>query len=72
MRKTTGSYPTYSIPGKSAALVPEFEVENLPSAELHSLGFSACSEGPAFGQNTDIYRGFQNYFYKLLGVVEGT
>ena len=36
MRKTTGSYRTYSIPGKPAALVPEFAVEDLPSAELQS------------------------------------
>ena len=26
--------PTYSIPGKTAALVPEFAVEDLPLAEL--------------------------------------
>ena len=31
-----GSYRTYSIPGETAALVPEFAVENLPSAELQS------------------------------------
>ena len=30
MGKTTGSYRTYVIPGKSAALVPEFAVEDLP------------------------------------------
>ena len=36
MRKATGSYRTYSIPGKTAALVPEFEVEDLPSAELQA------------------------------------
>ena len=29
-----GSHRTYSIPGKTAALVPEFAVEDLPSAEL--------------------------------------
>ena len=29
-----GSYRTYSIPGKTAALVPKFVVEDLPSAEL--------------------------------------
>ena len=29
-----GSYRTYSIPGKAAALVPEFAVEDLPLAEL--------------------------------------
>ena len=34
MRKATGSYRTYSVPGKTAALVPEFAVEDLPSAEL--------------------------------------
>ena len=34
MRKATGSYRTYSIPDKTAALVHEFAVEDLPSAEL--------------------------------------
>ena len=29
-----GSYRTYSMPGKTAALVPEFAVEDLPSVEL--------------------------------------
>ena len=29
-----GYYRTYSIPGKIAALVPEFAMEDLPSAEL--------------------------------------
>ena len=51
MLKATGSYRTYSIPGKTAALVPEFAVEDLPSAEL-SLGSWACNEGPALGQET--------------------
>ena len=32
--ETTGSYCTYLTPGKTAALVPEFVVEDLPSAEL--------------------------------------
>ena len=34
MRKATGSYRAYSIPDKTAAVVPEFAVEDLPSAEL--------------------------------------
>ena len=34
MQKATGSYCTYSIPIKSAVLVPEFAVEDLPPAEL--------------------------------------
>ena len=32
--KATGSYRTYLITGKTAALVPEFAVKDLPSAEL--------------------------------------
>ena len=32
-----GSYHTYSIPGKTAALVPEFAEEDLPSAELQLM-----------------------------------
>ena len=34
MRKATGSYRIYSIPGKNASLVPSLAVEHLPSAEL--------------------------------------
>ena len=34
MMKATGSYRTYSVPGKIGALVPECAVEDLPSAEL--------------------------------------
>ena len=29
-----GNYRTYSIPGKNAALIPEFAAEDLPSAEV--------------------------------------
>ena len=34
VREAKGSYRTYSIPGETATLVPEFAVENLSSAEL--------------------------------------
>ena len=34
VQKATGSHRTYSTPGISAALVPEFLVEDLPLAEL--------------------------------------
>ena len=37
MREATGSYCTYSIPGKTATLVPEFTVEDVPSVELLPL-----------------------------------
>ena len=47
--KATGSYRTYSIPGKNEALVLEFAVEDLPSAELHPrllcLQWRTCSWG---------------------------
>ena len=47
VRKATGSYRTYSIPIKTAVSVPEFEVEDLPSAELQpkflSLQWRICS-----------------------------
>ena len=32
-----GSYRTYSIPGKTAALVPEFAVEDLPLGRIAAL-----------------------------------
>ena len=34
VRKATGNYSIYSIPSKTAALVPEFVVGDLPSADL--------------------------------------
>ena len=51
MRKATGSYNTYTIPGKTAALVPDFAVEDLPSAELQPR-FLRLQDGSALGQNT--------------------
>ena len=32
--ESNGSYRIYSVPGKTAVLVSEFTVEDLPSAEL--------------------------------------
>ena len=37
MRKATGSYRTYSVPGKTATLVPEFAVEDLPLGRTAAL-----------------------------------
>ena len=34
MRKATEIHHSYSIPGKTSFLVPEYAVEDLPSAEL--------------------------------------
>ena len=46
MRNTTGSYRTYSIPGKIAALVPEFAVKDMPSAELYPIPALAVKDLP--------------------------
>ena len=50
--ESNGKLPHLFIPDKTAAFVPEFAEEDQPSAELQPLCLS-CSEGPAFGQNTD-------------------
>ena len=50
--ESNGTLSHLFISRKTAALVPEFAVEDLPSAELHSLVPCACSEGPSTGQNT--------------------
>ena len=50
--ESNGKLPHLFIPSKTAALVPEFAVEDCLRQNC-SLGFSACSEGPAFGQNID-------------------
>ena len=46
LRKATASYRAYSIPGKTATLVPEFAVEDLSSTELQPrflrLEWRAC------------------------------
>ena len=46
-----GKLQNLFIPSKTATLVSSFAVEDLPSAELQT-GSCACSEEPAFGQNT--------------------
>ena len=49
--ESNGKLPHLFIPGKTTALFPESAVEEL--RQNCSLGFSACSEGHAFGQNID-------------------
>ena len=51
VRKITGSYRTYSFPGKTAALVSKLRWKTFLRQNF-SLGSCACSEEPAFGQNT--------------------
>ena len=45
--ESIGKLPHLFIPGKTAALVPEFAF-----SRTTALGSCACSEGPALGQNT--------------------
>ena len=44
--------PHLFISTKTASFVPEFAVEDLPFWQNCSLGFCACSEEAALGQNT--------------------
>ena len=47
--ESNGKLSHLSIPGKTAALVSEFAVEDLPSAELQPRS-QRLQEGPALGQ----------------------
>ena len=51
MQKATGSYRTYSLSGKTVALLPEFAVETC-LRENCNLDFCFYSEGPALGLKT--------------------
>ena len=51
--ETNGKLLHLFIPGKSTALVPEFAVEDMPSAELKPR-LLHLSEEPALGQNTQM------------------
>ena len=49
--ESNGKLQQLFVPAESAALVPEFAVEDLPLAELQPW-FLAYNEVPALGQNT--------------------
>ena len=49
--ESNGKLPHLFIASKTATLLPEFAVEDLPSTELQTR-FCACSEGPALVQST--------------------
>ena len=64
-----GSHRTYSIPGKTVALIPEFAVEDLPSAELQPkflrVKLSTCSQAEHSDNDDDDDDGDHNSkFYK--------
>ena len=52
VRKATGSYRTYSIPGKTAGLFLSLRWKTC-LRQNSSLGSCVCSEGSALRQNTD-------------------
>ena len=68
MHKATGSYCTYSIPGKTAALVPEFTVEDLPSAELQPRFLRLQCRICPWAEHTDM---FLRSVKELIGTREG-
>ena len=67
VRKATGNYRIYSIPGKNAALVPEFAVKTCLRQNC-SLGFCACSEGLTLGQNTLMISLMINISYFVINI----
>ena len=53
VRKTTGSYRTYSYPSKTATLVPEFAVEDLPFSRIASLVPEIAVKDQPLAEHTD-------------------
>ena len=55
VRKATGSYRTYSIPGKTTVLVLEFAVEDMPSAvtaaQVPALAVKDCPWAEQFDED---------------------
>ena len=48
-----GKPPHLFVPSKTAPLVPELAVEDLPLDRTANLGSCVCSERHVLGQNTD-------------------
>ena len=65
MPEITRSYRTYSIPGKTAALVPEFAVEDLPSAELQPWFLCLQSRTCPWVEHSDNDDSLINAFYTI-------
>ena len=53
MQKAKGSYHIYSIPGKTVTLVPEFVVEDLPSAKLQPTSLCLQRRTCPWAEHTD-------------------
>ena len=63
--ESNGKLPHLFIPSKTAALVPEFTVEDLPSAQFQPW-FLFLQWKPCLVQNTLIYIYIYIYIYKIL------
>ena len=65
-----GTYRTYSIPGKTAAMVPEFAVEDLPlgrtAAQVPALAVKDLRLGRTFDYDDDD-DDYYYYYYVILG-----
>ena len=59
VRKATESYRTYSIPGKSTALVPDFAVEDLPLGRTSAYVPALAVKDLSLGQNTLMMMNFK-------------
>ena len=67
--ESVGSFRTYSISGETAFLVPEFAVEDMPSAELQSrfLGLQWRSGLWAEHPDDDEFINIMIFLNKILG-----
>ena len=70
-----GSYRTYSVPCKIAALVPEFAVEDLPSVELQPrflrLQRRPCPWAEHFDDDDEEESSFNIRLVRMYGYVNG-
>ena len=66
MRKATGSYYTYSIPGKTAALVPEFAVEHLSSEKCSQVPVLAVKDLPLGKTHDDHLRDTRTEYCRIF------
>ena len=65
--ESNGKLPHLFIPSKTATLVHDFAVENLPLGRTADLVHEFCSEKPAIRQNPlMIMMMIHSYFIKLL------
>ena len=68
MWKATGSYRTYSIPGKAAVLVPQFAIQDLLSEKLQPRFLSLQWRTCPWAEHTDDYILHYNVGRRAIGI----